>query len=182
MGTDDEPDIPSALDEDEAPLGARILRYLRDWGVALLLAAGLYALVGWLRTPELPELAPDFTLSTLDGRTVHLEDLRGQTVVLNFWATWCGPCRSEIPTFSAFAEEHPEIPVLGIATDGDPESLSAAAEALGIRYPVLRADAATTEAYRVSTIPTTVIVAPDGAIRSVHVGVMFRPQLWWATL
>lgn len=186
MSADDDRDIPSDiiedLDEEEGSRAAGLLRYLKDWGVALLLAAALYAFVGWLRAPDLPETAPNFTLTTLAGETVELESLRGQTVVLNFWATWCGPCRTETPTFSAFADEHPEIPVLGIATDGDAETLRAAAEALGITYPVLRADEATAEAYQITTIPTTVVVEPDGSISTVHVGMMFRPQLWWATL
>jgi thiol-disulfide isomerase/thioredoxin len=175
-------DLDALLDsEEEGSRAGGLLRYLRDWGVAIGLAVALYLGVGYLRAPELPAEAPGFSLVNLEGQRVDLASLRGQTVVLNFWATWCGPCRMEIPTFSAFAEEHPEIPVLGIATDGDAASLKAAREALGIRYPVLIADAATTDAYQINTIPTTVVVGPDGAVEAVHVGIMTRPQLWWAT-
>jgi len=169
-------------EEGESPsLGGRVMRYVRDWGMALGLAAALYAGVGWLRAPELPDQAPGFTLESLDGSQVDLADFRGQTVVLNFWATWCGPCRTEIPSFSKFAQSNPEIPVLGIATDGTPASLERAAKSFGIEYPVLIADEATLTAYQINTIPTTVVVGPDGSVEDIHVGMMFRPQLWWAT-
>jgi peroxiredoxin len=133
------------------------------------------------QTPSLPHEAPAFALQNLEGETVRLADFAGQTVVLNFWATWCGPCRVEIPTFSAFAEDHPEIPVLGIAVDGTPAQLKAAREKMGITYPVLLADDATLRAYKVRGIPHTVVVRPDGTIGANHVGVVFRPQLWWMT-
>ncbi|MCB9758412.1 MAG: TlpA family protein disulfide reductase [Alphaproteobacteria bacterium] len=159
-----------------------MLRYLRDWGLSILAAVVVFFAIGYLRPgPDLPPVAPDFTLASLDGDPVQLSALRGQTVVLNFWAPWCGPCRQEIPAFSAFAREHPEIPVYGVATDGTPASLRASALDLGIDYPVLVADRATVGAYDISTIPTTVVVGPDGAVRDVHVGVMMGWQLDLAT-
>ena len=175
----DPDELEALLNDEEEPtsFSSRAVRYARDWGVALGLAVALYAGVGWLRAPELPPEAPGFTLSTLDGEVVDLASLQGQTVVLNFWATWCGPCRTEIPSFSKFAEANPDIPVLGIATDGTPGELKAAAKKLGITYPVLVADAATVKAYGVDTLPTTVIVGPDGAIEAAHAGILTRPQL-----
>ncbi|MEM9291262.1 MAG: TlpA disulfide reductase family protein [Acidobacteriota bacterium] len=136
---------------------------------------------GWWRAPSLPEQAPTFTLSNLAGETVRLEDFRGQTVVLNFWADWCPPCRTEIPAFSSFADRRPDIVVLGVAVDGTREQLQAASKQLGITYPVLVADEGTVAAYRVSSLPTTVVVRPDGSVRSSYAGMMFGPQLWWAT-
>lgn len=144
-------------------------------------AAALLFVVGRLRAPSLPEVAPGFALASLDGSTIDLADLRGRTVVLNFWATWCPPCRAEIPSFSRFARRHPEIAVLGIAVDGEPDELRQARERMGIDYPVLRADEATLAAYRVETLPTTVVVDPDGRVRSAHSGMLFGPQLWWLT-
>ena len=175
------PDLPDDdTDAREGPpptLGRRAMRMARDWGLTLLLGAGLFHGVGQLRAPDLPDAAPDFTLQTLDGGAVQLSSLQGQTVVLNFWATWCGPCRVEIPQFASFAEANPDIPVLGIATDGTPGELRAAAKKLGITYPVLIADAATVKAYGVDTLPTTVIVGPDGTIEAAHAGILTRPQL-----
>ena len=171
-------DPPTEALEDPPPgPWRRLLTVARDWGGTLLFGAILFHGVGQLRAPELPEVAPDFELATLDGETVRLSDLRGRTVVINFWATWCGPCRVEIPQFSSFAEAHPEVPVLGIATDGTPGELKAASKKLGITYPVLRADAATVRAYGVDTLPTTVIVGPEGTVAAAHAGILTRPQL-----
>lgn len=161
------------------PRRARWSRFARDLGGSLVLVAGLWLAIGWARAPDLPSVAPAFSLSDLDGRTVSLADLRGKTVVLNFWATWCGPCRMEAPTLTAFAKSHPDVPVLGIAVDGTAAALKQAAQSLGIEYPVLIADKATLAAYKVGTLPTTVIVAGDGTIRSAHTGLMLGPHLRW---
>ena len=157
--------------------GRRLWRPIRDWGGTLLIGVLLMQLVGRLRAPDLPEQAPDFALTSLDGEVVRLSELRGQTVVLNFWATWCGPCRAEIPSFTRFAGEHPEVPVYGIATEGGAAELTAAKKRLGIGYPVLMADRATLDAYQINTLPTTVVVGPDGQVKSAHAGILTGPQL-----
>ena len=167
--------------EDAPPFGKQVLRIVRDGLLLVLAFLLLLPVVGWLRSPSLPEQAPDFELPALDGGTVALADLQGQTVVLNFWATWCGPCRVEIPSFSRFADNNPDIAVLGVATDGSRAQLAAAKEKLDIRYRILRADSATIQAYGAHTIPMTVVVGPDGEVRGSHTGVMFRPHLWWLT-
>jgi thiol-disulfide isomerase/thioredoxin len=170
-----------APSEPPAPLARRAGRLVRELGITVLALVVLWVGFGWLRAPDLPQAAPDFELVDLDGGRHTLAELRGKTVVLNFWATWCGPCRMEVPGLSAFARAHPDIPVLGIAVDGEPEALRKAAKELGIDYLVLRADAATRAAYGVSTLPTTVIVGPDGTVRSAHAGLMLQPHLWWLT-
>lgn len=158
-----------------------LLRWLRELVVTAALALVVLQGVGWIRAPDLPAVAPEFTLPDLQGDPITLTSLRGQTVVLNFWATWCGPCRLEIPGFSAFAIANPDIPVLGIATDGSRAQLKAAQAKLEIGYPVLRADDETSAAYGIQTLPTTVIVGPDGSVQAVHTGILTRPQLWWMT-
>jgi len=169
-------------DESEPPpLWARIARVGAEWGLTLLAIAAIWITVGAMRAPALPEAAPDFTLRSTDGDVVALSALQGQTVVLNFWATWCGPCRAEIPAFSKFARNNPNIPVYGIAVDGTVGQLRSAQERLGIDYPVLVADEQVQQDYGVSTIPTTVVVGPDGSVAAAHAGIMLRPQLWWAT-
>ncbi len=174
-GDDEEPPGPPT------PWSRRLLGLAREGALVLLALIGLWVGLGWLRAPTLPDAAPPFTLATLDGGQLSLESLRGKTVVLNFWATGCGPCQMEVPGLSAFARSHPDIPVLGIAVDGTRDSLRAAAIQLGIDYPVLLADAATKAAYKVTTLPTTVIVGPDGAIRSAHAGLMLQPHLFLLT-
>ncbi len=159
------------------PLARRLLRGLGEIVVLLLLGMVALVVVGRLRAPSLPDQAPDFVLRDLDGQQVRLSDLRGQTVVLNFWATWCGPCRLEIPAFSAYADAHPDVAVLGVAVDGTRAELKGAARKLDIRYPVLIADADTKAAYGVHTLPTTVVVDADGQVSSAHSGLMLGPQL-----
>jgi len=158
-------------------LRARLFRGAREWGLSILLAVVVFHLVGQLRAPDLPDAAPDFDLQVLDGERVKLSQLKGQVVVLNFWAPWCGPCRAEVPQFSRFARNNPEVVVLGIATDGEPAQLRASAKKLGMDYPVVVADRATVDAYGVSTLPTTVFVDEQGAVAGAHTGMLTLPQL-----
>ncbi|MCP4499707.1 MAG: TlpA family protein disulfide reductase [Deltaproteobacteria bacterium] len=128
--------------------------------------------MGKLRAPDLPEVAPDFSLKTLDGKVVRLSDFRGKKVVLNFWATWCAPCRVEIPLINSFVDANDDVIVLGIATDGRNKALAEHVEKLGITYPVLRG----------TNTATTVFVDEDGHIDGAHVGIITQFQLWWGTL
>lgn len=153
-------------------------RYIRDWGLSIGIAVAVYLAFSAFRPkPDLPDIAPEFELVDVDGNTHTLSEYRGQTVVLNFWATWCGPCRTEIPTFSQFAVDHPEVPVLGIAADGTPQSLKAFGKKLGMTYPILVGDKQTFAVYDVDTFPTTIVVGPDGSVEDIHVGLMMDWQL-----
>src|SRR5688572_23591237 len=169
MSDDDDP-------VDQPTLGQRALRTARDVSVTIVFGVLLLVALGWLRSPSLPDRAPDFTLRDLDGAPVSLASFAGRTVVLNFWATWCGACRLEAPGFASFARAHPDVVVLGIAADGPAELLRRESRELGIDYPVLQGDAAVFAAYGVSTYPTTVVVAPDGSVRWSHTGFMPRPS------
>lgn len=139
-------------------------------GILLMLVFGF----GWeylQPKPKLPEFAPDFALVDLDGKTHRLESYRGKRVVLNFWASWCGPCISEIPAFSRFAKEHPEVPILGLSTDRNQRDAEGAADRLDIAYPVLMAGSLA-DTYDIRSLPTTIIVDKDGRVDSVHVNSM----------
>lgn len=160
---------------------SRAWGWFRDVSVVLVLAFAGSVVFGWLRAPDLPPMAPAFTLFDLDGERVSLEDFRGQKVVLNFWATWCTPCRAEVPMVSSFARSNPNVVVLGIAVDGSERKLRQAAADLGIDYRILRATPAVVKEYGASTVPTTVFVDENGAVDSVHVGLITSPQLWFAT-
>lgn len=177
--------MPDLLETDESlppkPWSRRLLLVCRDWGLSLLAVALLFHLIGGWRAPDLPEEAPGFVLQDLEGNSVALDDFQGRPVVLNFWATWCGPCQIEIPSFSQFADDNPDVVVLGVAMDGSPEELTRAAQEMGIRYPVVLANPEIKEAYGVTTLPTTVIIDPAGEVHSAHTGMMFGPQLNWET-
>lgn len=154
---------------------------IKDWGLALALTIGV--LVVWNLISGAPASggeAPAFRLHSLEGEEVQLSDFVGQPVVLNFWATWCGPCRQEIPELSEFAAAHPEVVVLGISLDERLEgaSLAAASRRLGIDYPVLHdASGEVGDAYGVSGLPTTFVVNGEGRIAGVRQGAIRRRTL-----
>lgn len=144
-------------------------------GIAALLVA-----TGWLRAPSLPDRAPALVLPNLAGAEIDLASFAGQTVLVNFWATWCGPCRLEMPMLTSYGAGHPAVPILYVAVDGTVAALHAFAEDNGLPVErVLRADSATKAAWKVGTLPTTVVVAPGGRIAAVHAGIVTTPQLWW---
>ena len=108
--------------------------------------------------------APSFVLPDLGGKPVALESFRGRPVLVNFWATWCGPCRLELPDLQALSmEESGCLAVVGIAVNsGSAEQVASFARAHGVGYPVLLADAQVVIDYDVSAIPRTVLVDANG--------------------
>jgi thiol-disulfide isomerase/thioredoxin len=159
--------------------GESVKRMIKDWAVALSLGMVVFFGIQWLQPkPTIPEIAPDFTVKTIDGDSITLSDLRGKTVVLNFWATWCGPCRSEIPAFSRFSKAHPDVPVLGLSVDqGSPAKVRHTVREWGIEYPVAIISGALQKKYDISTLPTTVIIDADGKVQKINVGTMSESQL-----
>jgi cytochrome c biogenesis protein CcmG/thiol:disulfide interchange protein DsbE len=124
--------------------------------------------------------APDLTGVTVDGRQVSLKDLRGRVVVLNFWATWCAPCREEMPALEARYEKYKDdgLVVLAIDFDEPAEDVRAFQDQLGLTFPVLLDPGAKIQQlYRVRGYPTSYFVDRDGTIQVQHIGVMFEDQL-----
>jgi len=117
--------------------------------------------------------APDFTLALLDGGTLRLSDLRGRWVVLNFWASWCPPCREEMPGLQRAYEDFRErgVAFVGVAmADSLPDARSFARE-VGITYPVgLDETGEIALAYQVLALPITVFIDPEGRVDWVHAG------------
>jgi cytochrome c biogenesis protein CcmG/thiol:disulfide interchange protein DsbE len=156
-------------------------RILAVLGLAVALTAG--ACTDSLDAPAGPGVgrqAPDFRLESLDGRQVSLADYAGQVVLLNFWATWCPPCKEEIPAIEKAYQAHRDdgFVVLGINDGEASEVIRAFADELGITYPVLidkRGDVAAQ--YRRRGLPLTVIVDRDGVIQVRHEGYLTADQL-----
>jgi peroxiredoxin len=113
-------------------------------------------------------IAPDFQLKALDGTTVRLSDYRGKAILLNFWATWCPPCREEIPWFVDFQKQYgPQgLQVVGVSVDNaDPKAVMDFIRQRGVNYPVLVADDQVVEEYGgIEGLPTTIYIGRDGHI------------------
>ena len=117
--------------------------------------------------------APDFTLPSLDGPNLRLQEQRGRVVMINFWATWCGPCRVEMPHLSKLYEKYrgSGFTVLAVNIDEDPYKAASLAKQLGMRFPVLLdTEKKVSRLYDLSTMPSTVLVDRDGRVRFVHRG------------
>lgn len=115
------------------------------------------------------QMAPDFTLQSTDGKTVKLSDYRGKAVLLNFWATWCQPCKIEMPWFADLQKQYgPEgFQVVGVSVDEDSsaEEVSKFAQELGVNYPILMGKESVVDAYGgVQFLPATLFINRDGKI------------------
>ncbi len=130
-------------------------------GLLLLVAAG-----GWFwrhYTPRKP--APDFELKTVDGRTVTLDDHYGQVLILDFWASWCPPCRASIPAVDRLYDEFRDrgVMVYGVQVRDEVNAADYLRDR-GADYPALVGDDKTQRAYNVVSIPTIVVIGVDGSI------------------
>jgi len=127
--------------------------------------------------------APDFTLKTLDGGEVTLSDLRGRPVLINFWASWCVPCRVEMPELVRAYEENKEagFVILGVnlTYQDSLTEVKAFAQEFGMTFPVLLDETGevTDDLYRLRGLPLTVFVNREGVITRLHLGAMTREQI-----
>jgi cytochrome c biogenesis protein CcmG, thiol:disulfide interchange protein DsbE len=144
---------------------------------ALCVAAGL-ALFGCEGVPDRVEVgrpAPEYAATTLDGQPVQLIDLRGRVVLLNVWATWCAPCREEIPELQALHDRHSAdgLEVVGVSVDGrtEAENIRRFAAELDMTYPIWHdpEDVVGTR-FRTIGVPTTFLIDRDGVIVWRHMG------------
>lgn len=125
-------------------------------------------------------VAPDFSLQSVDGVEASLSDYRGEVVLLNFWATWCAPCRLEMPAFQQrYRELAPEgLQVLAVNFDESEEEVRAFQQELDLSFPLLLDPGGMVQRiYRVLGYPTTYLVDRDGVIQAIHVGIMSEAQL-----
>ncbi|WLD94159.1 peroxiredoxin [Alkalihalobacillus sp. AL-G] len=132
---------------------------------------------------EIGNKAPNFKLSTLDGKTVSLSQYRGKTVILNFWTTWCTYCKDEIPELINFHHLHKEddVVILAVNLSSEEESLEPVAmfsDELEIPFTVpLDKEGKVATAYKVYMIPTTYVIASDGTIQHKIIGPANLEQL-----
>jgi peroxiredoxin len=124
--------------------------------------------LGATRADVEDKVAPDFTLQSIDGKTVRLSDFRGKAVLLNFWATYCAPCRIEMPWFVELQKQYAAegLQVVGVAMDdARPEDIEKFANELGVNYPILVGQETVGNAYGgVQFLPSTFYIGRDGKV------------------
>jgi peroxiredoxin len=140
-----------------------------------LVAALALALGANVAAPAIAPLAtaPDFTLHTMNGPNLRLQEQRGRVVMVNFWATWCGPCRQEMPQLDRLYQKYHAagFVLLGVNVDDDQRKAAEVAGKLGVTFPVLLdTDKTVSKLYELSTMPSTVIIDREGKVRYVHRG------------
>lgn len=124
--------------------------------------------------------APNFSLKDSGGKTVQLSDYRGKVVLLNFWATWCGPCKMEIPWFIDFERELKDqgFAVIGVSMDDEGwQAVRPFVSEEGINYRVLLANDSIGELYGgIDSLPTTFVIDREGRVAAVHIGLVSKSR------
>jgi len=149
---------------------SKLLRGLQLW-----LLAGCIALLVPLAASAVEEgkAAPDFTLKSLTGKNMKLSEMTGNVVLINFWASWCGPCREEMPLLNALHKKYEPLgfSVLGINVEENVEAARGFMKEFPVDFPVLLDNTnEVSQRYKVIAMPTTVVVDRDGNIRYLHQG------------
>jgi len=124
-----------------------------------------------LAAKEISGDAPNFTLKSNNGKNIKLSELRGQVVLLNFWASWCGPCRQEMPELNKLYSKYQKLgfTILGVNVEEDATAALKIVEDDKIGFPILfDSENKVSKLYEIVAMPTTVLVARDGSMRYIH--------------
>jgi peroxiredoxin len=130
---------------------------------------------GKIPAPQQGFLAPDFELQTTTGETVKLSDLRGQAVLVNLWATWCPPCRAEMPAIEKVYNEYKDdglvVLAINMTYQDDPSNISPFINEYGLTFPILLDETSeTANAYQLRSLPSSYFIGRDGIINEVIIG------------
>ena len=145
------------------------MKKIKHLVISILLAA--VSLYSFAETDIMP--APDFTLKSNNGSNIRLAEQQGNVVMLNFWASWCSPCRQEMPHLNDLSEKFSPLgfQLMGVNVDEDPLAAERAINDLQVAFPVLfDADSRIADLFSVDAMPTTIIIDKDGNIRHWHRG------------
>ena len=143
--------------------------------VKILMTAGLLAAMSVVSaaTGLTGQTAPDFALKSGAGENLRLSEFRGEVVMINFWATWCGPCRQEMPLLDELYGRYEKVgfQLLGINLDDDQRRAEEMAKSLGVTFPVLYdVSKNVSRLYEVNAMPVTVLIDRSGVVRYTHYG------------
>ena len=155
------------------------------FAVALMLYVGFHAArrngPSFAPRLALASPAPDFTLQSLDGKTMRLSDFRGKAVLLNFWATWCGPCKIEMPWFVELQNQYAAqgFQIVGVAMDdASKEDISKFAKDMGVNYPILIGKESVGDEYGgVPALPESFLIGRDGKIVDKILGLRGKAEI-----
>ncbi len=136
----------------------------------------------WLLQPRAEsrvEILPSFTLSQIDGQTANLADFKGKPIVLNAWASWCGPCRREMPLLVEAARANPEVHFVFLNISDGPEAVRAFEKELGLKIPnvLLDPDAKLSDPLRIQGLPVTLFYDAEGTLLNRHIGEISAAEL-----
>jgi len=146
-----------------------------------VMACGLLIAFGWVERqtgdfdlggpPQTGELAPDFELKTIDGKVISLHQFRGQPVMLNFWALWCGPCIDEMPLIQERYQQHnPKLVVLAIEEGSKVASVGNYVHEAQLSFPVLSGTEVVRRQFNIHAYPTSFFIDANGVIKSIVIG------------
>jgi peroxiredoxin len=139
----------------------------------LIIAGVLLIAWGSSTAANQPSMAPDFTLKSREGVNIKLSELRGQVVMVNFWASWCGPCRQEMPLLQQLYERYESLgfSLLGVNVDEDRAAADKILKELPVSFPILYDERSeVSQTYQVKAMPSTFMIDRDGQIRYLHKG------------
>ena len=140
--------------------------------IAALAAILMLALPAWGGTADVQQ-APAFALQSVDGKTVSLAQFKGDVVMINFWASWCGPCRQEMPLLDDIYKQYKDMGfvLLGVNVEPDASGANGWLKKTPVSYPILTdPKSSVSQLYQVQAMPTTVIIDRQGVVRYVHNG------------
>ena len=143
------------------------------WPTLLFLCGALSFLPHCGKNVKESGLAPDFSLKTLEGQEMTLASLKGKVVLIDFWATWCGPCRESIPHLVDLYKKYREkgFEVIGVSVDKDAaEMVRRFTKSMDIPYPILIGSEEVTRSYAVTALPTTFLIDREGNIQERVIG------------
>ena len=118
-------------------------------------------------------IAPDFTLKSQTGKNLKLSELRGKVIMINFWASWCGPCRQEMPVLDQLYKHYRplDFTVLGVNVEQNPDDAKSLLKDVSVSFPILfDKENKVSKLYNIKGMPSTVLVDRDGNVRYVHIG------------